>query len=143
MAYAREKQRLIIKPSKREEAITSSRISLFRCSDSGKSLIILSNALTPPCRFISFDFSIIDGGICRPPLSSIAAGKLTEARKLNNTSETNPHLKETHELRTLVASRRRLISIFIISARLELNAARALFNAIGTNETNRSKSNPD
>jgi hypothetical protein len=40
----------------------------------------------------------------------------------------------------LVASRIRLISIFIISARLALNAAKALFNAIGTSEANRSKS---
>jgi hypothetical protein len=30
--------------------------------------------------------------------------------------------------------------MFIISARLELKAAKALFNAIGTNEANRSKS---
>ena len=42
-------------------------------------------------------------------------------------------------MRILVASRRRFISIFIISARFELNDANALFNAIGTSETNRSK----
>jgi hypothetical protein len=44
---------------------------------------------------------------------------------------------------TLVASRKRFTSIFIISARLELNAANALFNAIGTSEANKSKSIKD
>lgn len=45
----------------------------------------------------------------------------------------------SYEFKTFVASRRRLTSIFIISARLALNALNALFKAIGTSAANRSR----
>lgn len=62
--------------------VASSRISLFLCRRSGRSLMSWSIVWRPPCRITLLDFSKIDCGILSPEISSMAAGKFKEARIL-------------------------------------------------------------
>ena len=64
------------------DSLTSSRISLFLCSNSGKSCIKVSKVFKPPLSFTAADLSNTDLGIVCPDKSSMAAGKFSDARTL-------------------------------------------------------------
>lgn len=66
--------------------ITSSKISLFLCRRSGNSLINLSNSFIPPLSFTDDDLSTSDCGSEFPDVSSRAAGRFKDARKLKTKS---------------------------------------------------------
>ena len=62
---------------------TSSRISLFLCRRMGSSFINLTMLSYPPISRTFDDFSRTDFGTCPPDRSSIAAGRLSDARTLH------------------------------------------------------------
>lgn len=60
---------------------TSFKISWFLFKDSGNSVIILSNSVTPPREVTAAAFSKIEGGTPLPPVISIAAGRFKLAKR--------------------------------------------------------------
>lgn len=65
-----------------QEKLTSSSISRFLCSSSGRSLISCSMLLRPPCWITARLFSRMDCGTESPERSSSAAGRFREANTL-------------------------------------------------------------
>ena len=81
---------------------TSSRISLFRCSRTGNSLISLVSWTAPPCWRTAAAFSSNECGTPPPPdRSSMAAGRFRDARTLQTSHYHNHNHNEVFIKRPL------------------------------------------
>ena len=132
--------------------LTSSRISLFLCNNSGSSAIFALRACAPPRSITAFDLSTSDWGKAEPEVSSSAAGKFSDAKMLNEGEGHTVSVKLLHYFPrdstnsiiytdlfiVWVASWSFDISPFTISPFRTSYAARAWCTITGTRLSNRS-----